>query len=142
LEQYVEPLRILAIDPGGTTGWALADSVEHVHGDSIRSTGQCDSELVWQLLSQIKPKLIVYERFDYRPMKIKVDLTPVEVIGVIKEYARQQEIPTIPQGQAEPKFSFDNKELRELGAYQTALPHANDAIRQLFYYMEFGRKKK
>ncbi|MCA1807654.1 MAG: hypothetical protein LC687_07395 [Actinobacteria bacterium] len=131
----MEGVEILALDPGGTTGVA-----ELYDDDSIRAYNIVGEELeLWWLLEYIMPNVIVYERFDYRPHQPNVDLTPVELIGIIKLYSKLHNIEAVPQQQLKGHRGFwtDDK-LKALDLYKTGEQgHSNDATRQLLYYVTF-----
>ena len=131
---------ILALDPGVTTGWATFQKPNR--RDGYRS-GQTKGP-IWVLLEsglmvpQAEEKFVViYETFTFRQIP-KADLTPVEVIGVIKEWARQKEVPLVPQSPAEGKGFFSDDKLKVLQLYRPGHPHANDAMRHLLFYLSFG----
>lgn len=126
---------LLAIDPGKTTGW--------VKGPDVWSGGQITPDEVWTLLTQLMPDdILIVESFLYRS-KFKVDLTPVEVIGVIKEYIRQHPgNKVIWQTPSQVKHFYTNDRLKERGRYTPGKQHQNDAMRHILYYMDFGTRKE
>ena len=61
--------KILSFDPGGITGWAYVDTQR----DTVFGGGQISGDGIeeyhfklYQFIRQIKPDVIVYERFEYR----------------------------------------------------------------------------
>lgn len=129
-------MRILAVDPGRTTGLALA----------------IDGELEWQtqdvgyhsldiLLDRTVPDVLVVERFLYQRRE-KVDLTPVEMIGICKLYAEinGKLVEYHEQTPAQAKKFWTDKKLREAGVWIPSSPHAMDATRHLLYYLSFTLK--
>ena len=136
----VIPKRILAFDPGGTTGYAvLIDDKD----DKI-DTGILEGEHHHPLLNFLHdwaPETIVYERFDYRRNKKHAELDSVEYIGVIKMYGQMTNCPIIEQPQLKGQKGFwtDDK-LKELELYTPNITHPNDAVRQLLYYITFTLK--
>lgn len=127
---------IVALDPGRTTGWATYDLGEHMHA------GQWVEPLsVYSELSDMRPTLIVCESFLFR-QKIKIDFTPVEVIGVVKLFCYQSGIELVMQTPSQAKHFFTDDRLKERGLYQAGQPHANDATRHMLYYLEFGKGKQ
>ena len=149
-------MRLLALDPGATTGWALF--VKGAPTERYRS-GQVGTDKVWRLLETAKMATneageldedgyvdltIICESFQHRQLP-KVDLTPVEVIGVVKEWARQNNIEIVWQTAAQGKAFFDNKRLEALGVLKrpaTHWRHANDAMRHMMWYLGFGKGVK
>lgn len=131
----IEKSQALAIDPGKTTGWAAW----------TRSTGYVVGEVatdeVWPLLDDLGLSVhnIVYERFDYRTGQPYADLTPVEVIGVIKEWYRQHRliwIGKLIKQRPIDKFFFTNERIKERKLWTPGKPHAMDALRHLLYFQK------
>lgn len=125
---------ILALDPGATTGWARG--IDY----AADGWGQVPDDNIWTLLENFYPSLIVIEDFVYRG-RLNIDFTPVEVIGVVKEWARQHRTELVWQTPSQVKHFFTNDRLKEREVYQPGMPHAMDAMRHLCYYLEFGRKR-
>lgn len=133
---------VMALDPGGTTGWAMCSPNEQEV-----MCGQIGPEehhgSLWVLMSGANPETIVMESFQYRQFqgvaKAKVELAPVEYIGVVRLYKAihapwlNLNFHTASMGK---KFVSDEK-LRRLGWYKptAGFPHARDALRHLVYYL-------
>jgi len=146
-------VRLLALDPGATTGWALF--VKGAPTERYRS-GQVSQDKVWRLLETAKIATteadeldedgyadlkIICESFQHRQLP-KVDLSPVEVIGVVKEWARQNSVEIVWQTAAQGKAFWDNNRLAALDLLrkpQTTWRHANDAMRHILWYLGFGK---
>jgi hypothetical protein len=134
----MDPRVIVAFDPGGTTGWA---SFQKPNTRDGYHCGQIKIDRVWAKLDEAKlaahmleaPLTVVYERFNFIP-KPKVVLTPVEVIGIIKEWCRQNSIRPIPQQPSQRKWYTDER-LKGMGVWHPGLPHAMDAMRHLLFYL-------
>lgn len=141
---------IIWFDPGVTVGWA---SFQKPNDRDGYQSGQFDHETQWSQLDMIHNyrlglthtssgiDLLGYEEFQYRNGLSRADLTPVENIGVIKEWAKQNKVTTYSQvpGQAVGKNAFFNDErLKVLGLHKPGMKHANDAMRHLLYYLSFG----
>jgi len=135
-------VRILWLDPGGTVGWANFQKPNQRDG---YTSGQFDHSETWDQLNLAfelwNIDLLGYESFQYRNNLPRADLTPVENIGVIQEWARQHHVETYSQvpGQAVGKQAFfTDDRLKVLGLYKPGKKHANDAMRHLLYYLSFG----
>lgn len=127
---------ILALDPGKTTGYAYQNAVGSF------GFGELQQDSIWDTLTTLEPDLLIVESFQFRQARSKVNLTPNEVIGVIKEWARQKNVEIIWQTPSQAKHFFDDARLRERNLWATGMPHARDSVRHLLYYLEFGEKKK
>jgi hypothetical protein len=128
-------VRIVALDPGITTGWAtwndglprLVDTLQY--RDSL--------QFIWHKLQLDSPNVIVCENFTYQ-QRTKVELYPVEVIGVVKLFAQINDIPVYFQTPAQAKKFWTDDKLRVLGFYSPAQPHGMDAVRHLLYHLTFS----
>lgn len=132
-------MKLLAFDPGRTVGWATFQKPREYRSGQFPE----DRTRVWldayHLLPGMTPiDLLIVERFTYRSNLPKADLTPVEVIGVIKEWSRQNHVDIVWQTPAQGKFYFTDDRLKEMELYRVGQPHANDATRHLLYYLGFG----
>jgi len=147
-------VRLLSLDPGATTGWCLF--VKGAPGERYH-TGQVSQDKIWSLLVSSRlaqivgggqhdhnydPDLtIICESFQHRQLP-KVDLTPVEVIGVVKEWARQNNVEIVWQTAAQGKAFWDDNRLANLDLLRrpkTTWRHANDAMRHMLWYLGFGK---
>lgn len=125
---------IVALDPGKTTGFAYRN------GES-GGAGEIAQDSVWDTLETLKPTILVVESFQFRQARSKVNLIPNEIIGVVKEWARQRNVPVVWQTPSQAKHYFDDRRLREIGAWAEGMPHARDATRHLLFYLQFGEGK-
>ena len=140
-------IKVIALDPGITTGY-VSGLIED--GKLKLASGQAKwNEL--GLYSQLcigKPDIIVYERFEYRSVKhgsygdlSNVELFPRNLIGVINLYAQQNEItcyPQMPTSALGKNAYFSDNKLKTAGVYKVANPHANDAMRHILQWWQFG----
>lgn len=138
-------LSIIAVDPGGVTGWSLIclpyNSFEHdlpwilenkllwVHGQ-IDCKKDLDAGVFWlrKLVDGWPSAAIVFESFFIRQMA--VDLAPIEVISVVRHHLwmRQRKMHMQQPSMAK---RLDNDRLKLLGVYTSdgGLQHARDADR-------------
>lgn len=134
-------MKIIAFDPGGTTGYAVG-VLEETEGKLYISIGQGKSEHLdlWNQLVAAKPDWLIYEKFDYRNRaRAGLELISREYIGIIKLYAAMYEVEIEGQTAAQAMGHFTDSKLKTLGLYQKARPHAMDALRHLLQWYEFGR---
>jgi len=125
---------ILALDPGETTGYVVAE-VDGLDYD-IKISGQFPS---WQRLEELitywPPGVIIYEAFYLSPQiakfKTRSTMPTVEVIGVLKYLAQKYAIrQLVAQSPA-------HKEMVSLPRYIAGVsgPHARDALKHLIAYL-------
>lgn len=131
-------MKVVALDPGRTTGYAMGDISEDGH--MIIATGQhkWSQRDLHNNLEWYQPDYIVYETFEYRRKKDRADLYPRELIGVIELYADVENIRTHTQSPSSAMTYFTDTRLKEDGVYKPGKPHANDAARHLLYWFVFG----
>ena len=136
-------MRLVALDPGGTTGTCLA-----VDG-LVRARGQiagCHHKHLYHALEAFMPDRIVCEGFTFRQSKDQIVLDSVEYIGVTKLYCQDKNVPYIEQTSAQGKASSENvfwnmDKLKAVGLWLEGQPHANDATSHMLYYMTFTLKQ-
>jgi hypothetical protein len=133
------PARLLTVDPGGTTGWALwLDGLPNTCGQI--DTAESDAALE-KLLDQKQPDLVICEAYVLYPWKADSqawsDFQTPRLIGSLQTMCRHRQIPLIMQGADKKTFATDIK-LKGWGFYQKSHRHANDAIRHGIYYLLFG----
>ena len=121
---------ILALDPGITTGAAMHFGIDQI------TTQQTMLPHIhfYEWLKQTDPTVIVYETFLYQ-RRDKVELYPVEVIGVIKLFAEQRGIPLYGQSPSQAKGFMDDDKLKGMGLWKPGQKHGMDALRHLMYYL-------
>lgn len=139
-------MKIIGLDPGGTTGVCRYTTFESGGSPSIDSfqLGPEEHHLeLFDFLVEDRPQLIVCERFDYRPRQGNADLSPVEYIGVVNMYEQlckhDQHEPDVDvfyqQQLAHDKGLWTDDKLKVVRLHTPGQPHANDATRQVLYYV-------
>lgn len=142
--------KIHAFDPGITTGHATGIIDNGKLGVVSGQHKWNEFELYIQLKFS-KPDIIIYERFEYRSQKAynvdNAELFPRNLIGVINLYCQEREsqgnpldgiYAQMPAQVLGKKCYWSNDKLKLGGVYKIANPHANDAMRHLLYWMQFG----
>lgn len=138
--------RMLAIDPGVTTGYCratLEDRLILVPGeaefnmldfhdwlDDFIREGPADDKVH-----------VIYEDFTYRNYaRMGLDLTPVKVIGIIElmQWRYDPLVTFTKQSAATGKAFYNDDRLKELGVYAVGLKHGRDATRHLLQWLNFG----
>lgn len=144
-------ISVLALDPGGTTGYAWGN-IEA--GLMTVSTGQDRWSVsdLWFHLHSTSPDIIVMETFMYRNRARKgLELISVELIGVIHLYAELRNVDAESSDSnihpvevfdqspgAVLNQYYDRKKLEKSGLWHQAMPHANDAATHLLHWYSFG----
>lgn len=129
--------RILAIDPGGTTGVA---QIEYSPIDPPRLSyiEQVESGLKgfldWYRGRAGSWDQIVCEDFVLRPSVKFPDLSPVYIIGAIEASEYWNPIKPIYQSPSQKPLCNDNI-LKKMNFYTAGKPHANDAARHGIIYL-------
>jgi hypothetical protein len=132
-------MKVVAFDPGITTGYAMGDINEV--GKMLIATGQqkWTQKGLFDNLEWFKPDRIVYESFEFRrKSRDNLELFSRELIGVIELYADVNKVPTHVQSPSQVMMYFTDSRLKKDGAYKPGKPHANDAVRHLLYWFQFG----
>lgn len=154
-------MRVLALDPGVTTGLVLAevltgesmysptfqyDTIENERVMNPRlhvieaEQPRFDTRDMLKYLHEQAPDEIVCESFEFRQGKAitGADLTSKEIIGVVKTYAMLKDVPLHFQTAAVGKGHFTDEKLRENDMWFVGKHHARDAARHLLYWFSFG----
>jgi hypothetical protein len=139
-------MRILAIDPGRTTGFCIYDS-------STDEFHPWEEELthlkLWNVLSTVDFDAIICEKFEFRKddaTRDKIDYYPAQLEGVVRMYVEENTYYQILWvGSARigktAFWSDDNRRVKQLGLYDPkASPHGMDALRHLLYHLTFTMK--
>lgn len=129
---------ILAVDPGGTTGYSYIDTLRLEEGPSSGQLPPQDfcgwAEVTAE--SWCEELTIVCERFTISARTLKVSRAgsydAIEVIGVLrylsKKYCGRDLEMSAP---SEVMNLFPDKKLKDLGWYVPGQGHANDSLRHL-----------
>jgi len=132
--------RILAIDPGGTTGIAIvsfSDNLEPVVSHHEQVPNGLAGFIEWYKSNQhLTWDVIVCENFTLRINVKFPDLSPVYIIGALEALEWPTKI--VYQSPAQ-KHLCDDKRLKLMGMHKPGNGHANDAIRHAIIYL---RNKK
>ena len=154
----VELPAILALDPGGTTGWMYDGPVGGKRTMVIGDIKDPDHHLLlWNLLTKYRAHahdvnfVIVCERFMFLKSeqgREKIEYSPAHYEGVVDLFAQtNQDIILVKQTSAQAcgstafwgdseKPGAGNSKLRTLGLYRGS-KHTRDAIRHYLYYVSF-----
>lgn len=139
--------RILALDPGVTTGICRglldveAKTLELDPAELKLTIGQF-YEVVRNHVSLAEGNIhVIYETFSYRNNpRAGLDLTPVRLIGVLEllaEWYSDQDVTFYPQTAAMGKGFYTDEWLKRRGSYIKGAKHSRDAIRHLLHWLHF-----
>ena len=139
--------RIVALDPGGTTGYAMIT----FHDDVVPYSFNCGmfrslnhhKELYDALgMWHVDDYEIVCESFEYRnASRPGLELVSVEYIGVMKLFCQERNIQfhmqSASQGKVrdKPTAFVKSENLKRLGLWSPSQVHAMDAYGHLLYYL-------
>jgi len=138
-------MRIVALDPGVTTGYAVG-----VVNDGLMTVTKTGQEVwshqeLWHQLHLAQPDAIVCESFEYRNSKQRAGLVlfSCELIGIVHLYCSPSyKSPTAKlymQSAAKGKSYYSNQHLQNSGVYVRGIPHGMDALRHLLHWYTFGQ---
>lgn len=135
------PARLLALDPGNTTGWAVFVDGELEDCGQVATTSVAQ---LWQLIQDQDPDAIVCEAYHVYGNKLAQhagsDVPTLQLIGAIRLAAHLLDLPA-PRMQtaAQAKTFCTDDKLKHWGMYQPGKRHATDAIRHGAYAIIFAR---
>lgn len=149
-------MKVIALDPGGTTGWCTYENQEIVNPDGETEVyderwvhghlgpeehhGQLYDFLGMQHSQQ--ETYVVCESFEFRQKaRTGLVLVSLEYIGVTKLFVRERRLQLKMQTAAMGKGFVTDEKLRKMGLYQPGWKHANDATRHLVYYLVNSHKR-
>jgi len=143
-------MKVVALDPGGTTGWACLDLDEdviiarsktflrdHVTQGQLGNNSE-HHKLLWMLLTNMRPDVIVCERFKHYGNEF-AKIMSREYIGIVKLYQELYGCELFQPGSDKKEWASDRKLriLLILCVPFSRWKHANDALRHLVYYIVF-----
>lgn len=147
---------IMALDPGGTTGWARFDpNNTAIYCGQLCGAHQLELyDFLRSVLGNAKhsafqqntPMQIVCESFQFRQFtgfdKSKVELDSVEYIGVVKLFSQSYGVPVQFQTASLAKHFVSDEKLKRMDWYKptAGLVHARDALRHIIYYLVVTKK--
>lgn len=155
--------RLLALDPGETTGWSVWDSHDNATRYEMFSCGQLET---WNKEAQpgsMYPIIPAVNNFRklldgldvdqvamevYRVYEWKADthswsdVPTLRIIGVIEAELHDNHIPYWFQTAQVAKNFVTDERLKEWGFYQRGQRHSRDSMRHALYFLLFGPQGK
>lgn len=129
-------VRILACDPGKTTGWANLTWMDEHGGVPVYNAGELPAwEYADWVAKMLTPQdLLVCEAYVITPKtaKLSQQTEPLELIGALRWLCRDRHA-TFQLQKASDAKSFDprGEKLKQLDMWPTSSDHAQDAARHL-----------
>ncbi len=130
-------MRVLCIDPGGTTG--LASWVDGRTGFSQEE----DRFKLYALVRTIAPDIIVCENFIPRAGALTFQPEALRIIGFLEGWANSQSVEFVLQTPAQAKSFGTAAKLKAVGWWPKGLGHAQDAAKHLLVFLctnDIGRR--
>lgn len=140
--------RLLALDPGETTGWCIWDCIPGAN-DTMIACGQLDTWPIENqvknfraLLNQYNPTQIVYEQYRVYEWKSDShawsDVPTLRIIGSIETFLLLNGIAYSHQTPQVAKHFVTDDKLKGWGLYERGQRHSRDAMRHATYFLCFG----
>lgn len=143
-------IKVVAIDPGITTGYAVG-LIENGEMGVISGQTVWNELGLWTELNRSTPDVLIYETFEFRnqPSKAKhnrIELFSRNLIGIMNLYADQANLPDsrkicllYKQTPFTGKSYYSDNHLKKDKLYKPLKGgHANDAVRHLLQWFTFG----
>ena len=136
-------MRILAIDPGRTTGVAWADidrtwQVTNACWMQYETYNKSDIKMLLDIIHTVLADVVVMEDFITRTLA--ADVWPLTIIHIIQwefehgNYWEGRHTGTLAMQQPAERSVINDSRLKRMELYQPGQPHANDAMRHLVVY--------
>jgi len=145
--------RVIALDPGGTTGWATYSAQtssyistagkQYLYADEEWACGQIGPEehhldlYEFLELQHIHDTVVVCESFEYRNYRHRdnLNLMSKEYIGVTKLFGQERDVPVVFQTAGAAKPFVTDQKLKKMGLWYPGQKHAMDAMRHLVFHL-------
>lgn len=134
---------MLAIDPGGTTGYCKGSydgtTLTLKPGQKKMSGSELFDLIQGEVPAPDEGKFyLIYEKFHYRnKARPGLDLTPANLIGVIDLAVDQMGLIDFAQMPSEAMGYWTDDQLRRFQIYVPGLQHGRDAMRHLLQWWQF-----
>lgn len=130
-------MRIVAVDPGVTTGLCFyAPEFESLEQQQMGPSDHYPH--LFYMLEHFHPDVVVCESFqNMSDFRQESTTKPLEYIGIVKMYVQTRICKLVLQSSSEGKQFWDDDKLKRVGLYERGRPHSNDATRHFLYYWTF-----
>jgi len=142
--------RLLAVDPGETTGITVLDQ-RHPDNPTFVLAAQAQLK-TWpfedavhnfhDLFTIFKPTFMVFEAYHVYKWRLQEhtfsQVPTIQIIGALKTWAVHFGVPYIEQTAQTGKAFFTDSKLKMLDMFIAGQPHARDSLRHAATYLTFG----
>ncbi len=143
------PSRLLAFDPGETTGLAFFLDGELHTVDQLETKTMLETpKVLKEAFKKYNPDIVVFEEYRIYGWKTEVhswsDLHTPRVIGAIETICAlsEESIPYTRQSAQQPKSFCTDMKLKQWDFYKKGVRHGRDAVRHGCFYLLFNHSKK
>lgn len=138
------PERLLALDPGHTTGWSVFEKGELTAWGQAATMDRGWGEIN-QLFHDIQPTALIYENYRIYEHKLarhaNSEVYTIRLIGVIEFLCDVTfGIPRYNQMAQQAKGFVTDEKLKKWGMYKPGQKHARDSIRHGCYFLLFHKQ--
>lgn len=132
--------RLLALDPGETTGWAVFEDCQLARCGQwpVRALEDFDA-----FVTDKRPDAMVIENYRVYASRaaqhVGSEVNTAQYVGILKFLGQMYQVPYTLQMAHQAKGWVSDTRLNTLGLFQTGKRHANDAIRHGVYWLLFGK---
>lgn len=131
--------KLLALDPGETTGYAVFENQTLLEADQAK-TKPIEDGYAWLngIFLKHKPTQVVYETYRVYAWKAEdhanSEIFTAQFIGTVKTVCAIHKVPHHTQSASIAKGFCTDEKLELWGFYRKGLKHARDALRHATYY--------
>lgn len=143
-DDFVYPKRLLCLDPGETTGWAVFED------GALTASGQAPTlnggwNVIDALFADVNPTVVIYENYRVYEHKLSrhanSEVYTLRLVGVIEYLCDiKHKIPRYNQMAYQAKGFITDDKLKFWGFYKIGHKHARDAIRHGCYFLLFDKE--
>ena len=143
--EWIPPRRLVALDPGETTGLAYFDFGELIDTEQIKlSFKRHDWNPLIDRICQIQPTVIAYEDYKIYPGLAKAHtlsgVPTLKIIGAIEFLCSYNKYQSISMMASTAKGFVSDLKLKEWGFYKKSMNHGRDATRLGLHALLFSKE--
>ena len=144
-EDWIPPIRLVALDPGETCGLAFFNCGELVSVEQVElSFKKHDWDPLIDRICELMPDVVVYEDYKIYPGKLGTHtlsgVPTLKVIGAIEFLCSHNKYKSISMMASTAKGFVNDIKLKEWGFYRKSLNHGRDAVRVGLHALLFSKE--